>query len=258
MTKEIAGKGVVVTGGGNGIGRAIATRLAFDGARIIVNDVNADAANEVAAALGGIAIVADLSTAAGVTALVDGAISHLGKIDIFFSNAGIDAGFGEDVDDRVWERVIDINVMAHVRAARALVPHWLSEGGGRFVVTASAAGLLSMIGNAPYSVSKHAAVGFAEWLSIEYGNRGIIVQAICPQGVNTDMLRNSGEVQELLSRDSAIEPDDLAELVRAALDDDRFLILPHPEVAEYYAARASNPDRWLAGMRRLHQRTFGR
>ncbi|MEZ5152902.1 SDR family oxidoreductase [Rhodococcus zopfii] len=251
-------KGVVVTGGGNGIGRALAVRAAADGARVVVNDIDADAADAVAREVGGIALPADLATETGATQLVEAAIETLGGIDVFFGNAGIDAGAGEHVDDRNWEKAIDVNLMAHVRASRALVPHWLERGSGHFVVTASAAGLLTMIGNAPYSVTKHATVAFAEWLSIEYGNRGVRVQVACPQGVNTRMLRLSGAVQELLSHDDALEPADVADTIVAAMDDGQFLILPHPEFAGYYAARAADTDRWLAGMRRLHERTFTR
>lgn len=249
-------KNVVVTGGGNGIGRALAVRAAADGARVIVNDIDAKAAGAVAREIGGIALPADLAGEDGATWLVNTAIEELGGIDVFFGNAGIDAGAGDFVDDRVWEKAVDVNLMAHVRAARTLVPHWLERGDGHFVITASAAGLLTMIGNAPYSVTKHATVAFAEWLSIEYGNRGIRVQVACPQGVNTQMLRSSGAVQELLSADDALEPADVADTIVAAMDEDHFLILPHPEVGDYYAARATNTDRWLVGMRRLHERTF--
>jgi NAD(P)-dependent dehydrogenase (short-subunit alcohol dehydrogenase family) len=148
--------------------------------------------------------------------------------------------------------MIDVNVMAHVRAARLLVPGWLADGaGGRFVVTASAAGLLTMIGAAPYSVTKHAAVGFAEWLSVTYGARGVTVQAICPQGVQTRMLEQAGPLKDLLSRDEALTPEQVADAWVASLADDRFLVLPHPEVGGYYAARAADTDGWLAGMRRL-------
>jgi NAD(P)-dependent dehydrogenase (short-subunit alcohol dehydrogenase family) len=181
----------------------------------------------------------------------------LGRIDVYFANAGIDGATGIDslqTDDAHWARILDVNVMAHARAARILVPHWLGDGGGRFVVTASAAGLLTMIGSAPYSVTKHAAVGFAEWLSVTYGHRGITVQAICPQGVRTRMLDDAGPLQDLLSKDSALEPEQVADAFVAALEDDRFLVLPHPEVAGYYAARATDTDRWLAGMRRLQRK----
>jgi NAD(P)-dependent dehydrogenase (short-subunit alcohol dehydrogenase family) len=151
--------------------------------------------------------------------------------------------------------MIDTNVMAHVRAARVLVPRWLSDGqGGRFVVTASAAGLLTMIGAAPYSVTKHAAVGFAEWLSITYGHRGVAVQAICPQGVQTRMLDQAGPLKDLLTRDASLTPDEVADAWVSSLAEDRFHVLPHPEVGRYFAARGADPDAWLAGMRRLQDK----
>jgi NAD(P)-dependent dehydrogenase (short-subunit alcohol dehydrogenase family) len=249
--------GVVVTGAGHGIGRALATRIAAEGARVVVNDLDPVAATAVADEIGGTPVPADCASDDGVQHLVDRAAAELGRIDIFMANAGIDGAGGPDslaTPDPVWERVIDTNVMAHVRAARALVPGWLETGGGRFVVTASAAGLLTMIGSAPYSVTKHAAVAFAEWLSVTYGDRGVTVQAICPQGVRTRMLEEAGPLQELLSRDAALTPDQVADAWIASLADDRFLVLPHPEVAGYYAARAADTDRWLAGMRRLQQK----
>jgi NAD(P)-dependent dehydrogenase (short-subunit alcohol dehydrogenase family) len=258
MHEKLEGRGVVVTGAGRGIGRALATRLAAEGARVVVNDLDADTAAAVADEIGGTSIAGDASSAEGVQHLVDTATAHLGRIDVYCANAGIDGATGVDslqTPEDHWDRILDVNVMAHVRAARLLVPRWLADGvGGRFVVTASAAGLLTMIGSAPYSVTKHAAVGFAEWLSVTYGHRGVTVQAICPQGVRTQMLADAGPLQELLSRDSALEPEQVADALVAALDDDRFLVLPHPEVADYYAVRASETDRWLAGMRRLQQK----
>jgi NAD(P)-dependent dehydrogenase (short-subunit alcohol dehydrogenase family) len=189
-----------------------------------------------------------------VDALVSAARGHLGGIDVYFSNAGIDLGTGLDTPDEDWARALEVNVMAHVRAARQLVPTWLETGGGRFVVTASAAGLLTMLGNAPYSVTKHGAVAFAEWLSATYGHRGIVVQAICPQGVKTRMLDNAGPLRELLSHDLALEPEQVAQTVWQALQEDRFLILPHPQVQDYYQYRATNTDGWLAGMGKLQSR----
>jgi NAD(P)-dependent dehydrogenase (short-subunit alcohol dehydrogenase family) len=257
MHDKLAGKGVVVTGAGRGIGRALATRLAAEGARVVVNDLDRDTARTVADEVGGTAVPGDASSADGVRRLVDEATEHLGRIDVYCANAGIDGATGIDslqTPDDHWDRILDVNVLAHVRAARLLVPTWLESGGGRFVVTASAAGLLTMIGSAPYSVTKHAAVGFAEWLSVTYGHRGVTVQAICPQGVRTQMLEDAGPLQELLSRDAALEPEQVADAFVAGLDDDRFLVLPHPEVAGYYAARAADTDRWLAGMRRLQRK----
>lgn len=251
----LQGKGVVVTGAGRGIGRALAVRAAAEGARVVVNDLDEGNATAVAQEIGGTAIPGDVTAP---EALIDAATGHLGRIDVFFANAGIDGAGGPDslqAPDDVWDRVVDVNVMAHVRAARALVPRWLEDGqGGRFVVTASAAGLLTMIGSAPYSVTKHAAVGFAEWLSVTYGARGIDVHAICPQGVKTHMLEEAGPLQALLSRDSALEPEDVADAAVTAIEEGRFLVLPHPEVAGYYAVRATDTEKWLAGMRRLQQK----
>jgi NAD(P)-dependent dehydrogenase (short-subunit alcohol dehydrogenase family) len=250
----VQGQRVVVTGAGHGIGRALATRLAAEGARVVVNDLDAAAATRVADEIGGHAIAGDAASEAGVTALVDAARHHLGGIDIWFANAGIDRGEGLHASEADWAAALDVNVLAHVRAARLLVPEWLERGAGRFVVTASAAGLLTMLGSPTYSVSKHAAVAFAEWLSATYRHRGVVVQAICPQGVRTRMLDNAGPLQELLSHDTAIAPEDVAEAMWQALTDDRFLVLPHPEVAGYYANRAAQTDRWLAGMNKLQRR----
>jgi NAD(P)-dependent dehydrogenase (short-subunit alcohol dehydrogenase family) len=249
---DLDGAGVVVTGAGQGIGRAIAERMAAQGARVVVNDLDAEAAEEVATAIGGgVAVPGDAASDEGVAHLVSTAREHLGKIDVYFANAGIDVGAGLDAAEEDWARALEVNVMGHVRAARQLVPTWLETGGGRFVVTASAAGLLTMLGSPTYSVTKHAAVGFAEWLSATYGHRGVVVQAICPQGVKTRMLAEAGPLTEILSRDSALEPEQVADTVYHALQDDRFLILPHPEVADYYAYRATNTDGWLTGMRKL-------
>jgi len=251
----LTGQGVVVTGAGRGIGRALAARAAREGAQVVVNDLDAANAARVAEEIGGTAIAGDVTAPDG---LIEAATAELGRIDVFFANAGIDgAGGGTSLQtsDEVWDRVLDVNVMAHVRAARALVPRWLEDGrGGRFVVTASAAGLLTMLGSAPYSATKHAAVGFAEWLSVTYGARGVDVHAICPQGVKTQMLEDAGPLQALLSRDSALEPEQVADAAFAAIEEGRFLVLPHPEVAGYYAARATDTEKWLGGMRRLQQK----
>lgn len=255
---DVDGAGIVVTGAGHGIGRAIAARMAAQGARVVVNDLDADAAQTVANEVGGgIAVPGDAASEEGVAELVSAARDHLGKIDVYFANAGIDVGQGLEAPEEDWARALDVNVMAHVRAARQLVPTWLETGGGRFVVTASAAGLLTMLGSPTYSVTKHAAVGFAEWLSATYGHRGIVVQAICPQGVKTRMLDQAGPLQELLSHDTALEPEQVADTVWHAMQDDRFLILPHPEVADYYRLRAGDTDRWLAGMRKLQAKLDG-
>jgi NAD(P)-dependent dehydrogenase (short-subunit alcohol dehydrogenase family) len=244
----------VVTGAGRGIGRGIAVRLAAEGIRVVVNDLDAEAARAVAEEIDGFAVPGDAASEQGVQRLIDESCGHLGAIDLFVANAGIDVAGGLDATEDDWARSWDVNLMAHVRAARLLVPDWLERGHGRFLVTASAAGLLTMLGSAPYAVTKHGAVAFAEWLSATYGHRGIVVQVLCPQGVRTRMLDNAGPVGDLLLREAAIDVEDVSASVWAALQDDRLLILPHPEVADYYAARAATPDAWLGAMRRLQRR----
>ncbi|WP_323791385.1 SDR family oxidoreductase [Nocardioides sp.] len=262
---QLEGKGAVVTGAGGGIGKALATRLVQEGARVVVNDLNGEMVEATAAEIGAYAVPGDCSSADGVAHLIDSATEHLDSLgvslDIFCANAGIDRTQPDSLQasDDDWALMLDVNVMAHVRAARLLAPRWVEraaagEEGGRFVVTASAAGLLTMIGAAPYSVTKHAAVGFAEWLSMTYGDRGVAVQAICPQGVQTAMLEQAGPLKDLLSHDEALEPAQVADAWVSSLDGGHFLVLPHPEVAGYYAARAADTDRWLGGMRRLQSK----
>jgi len=248
------GQGIVVTGAGHGIGRALAARLAAEGARVVVNDLDAEAAGRVAEEIGGYPVPGDAASEEGVAALVDAARAHLGSIDAWFANAGVDRGHGLGAPEADWAASLEVNVLAHVRAARLLVPEWAERGSGRFVVTASAAGLLTMLGSPTYSVSKHAAVAFAEWLSATYRHRGVVVQAICPQGVKTRMLADAGALKDVLSHDTALEPEDVAEAMWQALQDDRFLVLPHPEVGDYYAVRATQTDRWLNGMNKLQRR----
>jgi NAD(P)-dependent dehydrogenase (short-subunit alcohol dehydrogenase family) len=250
----IDGAGVVVTGGGAGIGRALARGLAAAGARVVINDLDADAAAAVAEQTGGYAVAGDASTEQGVHTLIAAARKHLGAIDIYCSNAGIAAGTDPQTPDPVWDRAWEVNVMAHVRASRALLPGWLERGRGTFIVTASAAGLLTMLGSAPYSVTKHAAEGYAEWLAATYGHRGLVVHCICPQGVRTSMLAGSGQAGQVVLQDAAIEPEQVAEALLAGMAEGRFLILPHPEVRGYYELRASDTDKWLRGMSRMQQR----
>jgi NAD(P)-dependent dehydrogenase (short-subunit alcohol dehydrogenase family) len=251
VTLDLTGHGVVVTGAGRGIGAAYAKAFVAAGATVVVNDLDSATATATADALGAVAIPGDASSQAGVAALVDAARTELGRIDVFCANAGVARGGTEAVDEKAWEVSWNVNVMAHVRAAKLLVPDWLERGGGTFVTTASAAGLLSIPGAAPYAVTKHAAVAFAEWLSMTYGAKGVRVHAVCPQGVRTDMLWNSGSAGRALMEPGAVEPDDVARDLLAAMEDGRFLVLPHPEVAEMYAGRAADPDRWLAGMRKM-------
>ncbi len=251
---SFGGAGVVVTGGGGGIGSTLARRFAAQGARVVVADLNGDAAKEVADAVGGTPFAGDVASEEGVAALIEASRSALGEIDVFCANAGIAPMGAEDSPEDVWASVWDVNVMAHVRAAKLLLPAWLERGKGHFIATASAAGLLTSLGSAPYSVTKHGAVSFAEWLSVTYRHRGLRVQAICPQGVRTAMLEASGPAGELIMGPSAIEPDQVADALFAAIDEDRFLVLPHPEVAGYYAARATETDRWLGGMNKLQRK----
>ncbi|MET7292792.1 SDR family oxidoreductase [Streptomyces griseoloalbus] len=251
MVQAVQGAKVVVTGAGGGIGAALARRFAAQGAQVVVNDLDADRAKAVAEEIGGIAVPGDASS------VVSEARDALGgTVDVYCANAGVgrDGGApGDPLDEQGWALSWDVNVMAHVRAAHALLPDWLERGSGRFVSTVSAAGLLTMIGTAPYSVTKHGAYAFAEWLSLTYRHRGVKVHAICPQGVRTDMLDASGSAGDLVLKPTAIEPEDVAEALFRGIEDDRFLILPHPEVAEYYQARATEPDRWLAGMNRIQR-----
>ena len=251
---RVRGAGVVVTGGGAGIGRALALGLAAAGGRVVVNDLDAGAAAAVAARAGGYAVPGDAATEQGVHELITAARKHLGEIDIYCSNAGIAAGTGPDTPDPVWQRAWEVNVMAHVRASRELLPAWLERGRGCFIVTASAAGLLTMLGSAPYSVTKHAAEGYAEWLAATYGHRGLVVHCICPQGVRTNMLATSGQAGQVVLQDAAIEPEQVADALLEGIAAGRFLILPHPEVRGYYQLRASDTDKWLRGMNRMQQR----
>ncbi|GHC79132.1 SDR family oxidoreductase [Streptomyces flavofungini] len=247
--ESLQGKGVVVTGAGGGIGAALARRFAAAGARVVVNDLDPARAAEVAAEVDGVALPGDAS------AVVADALAALdGTVDVYCANAGLASGGTEAADERVWADAWDVNVMAHVRAAHALIPGWLERGEGRFVSTVSAAGLLTMVGAAPYSVTKHGAYAFAEWLSLTYRHRGIQVHAICPQGVRTDMLTAAGSAGELVLAPTAIEPADVADALFTGMAEDRFLILPHPEVAAYYQARAATPDKWLTGMNHIQQK----
>jgi NAD(P)-dependent dehydrogenase (short-subunit alcohol dehydrogenase family) len=254
VTVDIKGAGVVVTGAGAGIGRALARGLAAAGARVVVNDLDAATATAVASDIGGYPAPGDASTEEGVRALIGAARDHLGEIDIYCSNAGIAVGGGPDSPDPVWQRSWEVNVLAHVRASRELLPAWLERGRGCFVVTASAAGLLTMLGTATYSVTKHAAESYAEWLAATYGHRGLVVHCICPQGVRTNMLARSGRAGQVVLQDAAIEPEQVADALLEGMAAGRFLILPHPEVAGYYQLRATDPDRWLRGMNRMQQR----
>src|SRR4051812_5619943 len=251
---KVADKVVVVTGGANGIGRALCRRFATEGARaIVVADLDATGAAQVAAEVGGTAMAADVSREADLVRIVDQTAAAYGGIDLFCSNAGIAITGDERSPDDEWARCWGVNVMAHVYAARAVIPPMLERGGGYLLQTVSAAGLLTHPQSATYAVTKHASLAFAEWLSMIYGGRGITVSALCPQGVRTDMLRRAeaeGTRRSFLI-DSALEPEQVADDVVKGIEAERFLILPHPEVAEYVRRKAADHDRWLRGMRRL-------
>ena len=251
--RSVGGAGVVVTGAGSGIGAALARRFAAEGARVVVNDIDPAAAEAVAASCGATPLAGDAASAAGVAGLISDASALLGGIDLYCANAGIAREGGADASELDWEDCWQVNVMAHVRAARLLLGPWLDRGQGHLICTVSAAGLLTMLGSAPYSVTKHAALAFAEWLAASYSHRGITVQALCPQGVRTPLLDAAGPAGQALLGEAAISPEAVADAVLAGLADGRFLILPHPEVAGMYARRAGDPDRWLTGMNRLQQ-----
>lgn len=249
---------VVVTGAGRGIGAALARRFAAEGAAgIIVSDVDASSAASVAASIGtqAVAVAADVTEAAQVAALVEAAEREFGPVDLFCSNAGVAFGRGMSASPADWAANLNVNVMAHVHAANAALPSMVARGRGYFLNTASAAGLLMAPGDAPYTVSKHAAVAFAEWLSVTYGDRGIKVSVLCPMGVRTDMLMpgiEQGETSALAvaAFGDILEPDQVAAIVVEGLAAEKFHILPHPEVAKFVKRKADDVDRWLSGMRR--------
>jgi len=250
---ELKDKIIVVTGGGSGIGAGLCRRFAEEGAKaIIVADIILSDAQSVAEEMGGIAKAVDVSDEAQIEKLIEEVEAEVGPIDVFCSNAGIlvlDPSHAASSSNEDWDRIWQINVMAHVYAARHMIPRMLERGGGYLVNTASAAGLLSQIGSSPYSVTKHAAVGFAESLSIAHGNDGIRVSVVCPQAVRSKMTEGS-EGGGVAGGDGMLEPADLAETTVQGMREERFLILPHPEVEEYMKRKTSDYDRWLKGMRR--------
>ncbi len=251
---KLQDKCVVVTGAASGIGAALARRFAAEGARaVVLADVQADALAAVAGEIDGVAVTCDVTDSGSIAALVDTAEARCGPVDLFCSNAGIVVPGGAELPDDEWQRSIDVNVMAHVYAARVLVPRMLERGGGYLLQTASAAGLLTQIGSAPYSVSKHAAVAFAEWLAITYGDRGLRVSVLAPQAVRTAMTAGTEE-GGVAGVDGMLEPDAVADAVVAGLAAEAFLILPHPQVLEYFRRKAADYERWLRGMRRLQER----
>ena len=255
---EFAGSVAVVTGGAGGIGRALAVRLAGAGCRVAVVDLDAGDAEGAAAEIpGAIGLAADVGNRAAVRAVVDEVEQQLGPIDIYCSNAGVATGMGLG-EDEAWELSWQVHGMGHIHAARSVIPGMVDRGRGAFVITASAAGLLMMMQSAPYTVTKHASVAIAEWLAVNYGGSGVQFHCLCPQGVRTRMVSSdaSGE-SEVAASGKILEPAEVAEDVVAAIQANRFLILPHPEVHGYEKAKVEDRDRWLAGMRRLLARVVG-
>ena len=263
---ELRDRVAVVTGGGSGIGRALALRFAEEGARgVVVADLHG--AEEVAGQIGerGLAVTCDVADDGQVGDLIERTRKGFGPVDVFCANAGIGTGMGIDAPDETWDLILGVNVRAHVIAARRLVPEWLERGEGYFVSTASAAGLLSQIGDAPYAVTKHAAVAFAEWLAITYGDRGVRVSCLCPMGVKTPLLLGGLELEGdealgakvVAAAGELLEPEHVAGDVVEAMREERFLILPHPEVGEFMRRKGADHDRWLAGMRRLQSYVAG-
>lgn len=236
-----------------GIGRALCQRFAAEGARaVVVADLEFDKAQQVAAEIGGVAVKTDVSNEADIINLVKQATEQFGRIDLFCSNAGIiGKPGGAEVSNEDWQEIFGVNVMAHIYAARAVLPQMIARGEGYLLQTASAAGLLTQIGSAPYSVTKHAAVAFAEWLSITHADRGVKVSCLCPQGVRTRMLLGEDGTGENFLVAGSVSPEEVADCVIKGLAEERFLILPHPEVADYFQRKANDYDRWLRGMRRL-------
>ncbi|MCV7177800.1 SDR family oxidoreductase [Mycolicibacterium sphagni] len=262
---KVDGAVAVVTGAGSGIGRSIAEALASGGAKVVAGDIDADSAAETAAMTGGVGVGVDASITDGIANLLNTARQAFGPVDIYVANAGITGQPGLGDDEAAWDHILDVNLRAHIRAAKAVVPEWLERGGGHFVAVASAAGLLTQLGAAPYSVTKHAAVGFAEWLAITYGDKGISVSCVCPMGVDTPLLRGMSDSPDaeirvagaaVTSAGAVIEPDAVAALVVQAITDHTFLVLPHPEVLTMYRQKGADYERWIAGMRR-YQSTLG-
>jgi NAD(P)-dependent dehydrogenase (short-subunit alcohol dehydrogenase family) len=247
---DLAGAVTVVTGGAGGIGSALARRFTAAGAAaVVVADVDIEPSD-------GTAYRVDVTDEAAVSGLVSTVLDRYGRIDLFCSNAGVTTGAGVEASTIDWQHTWSVNVLAHVYAARAVLPSMLDRGAGYLLQTCSAAGLLTAVGDAPYTVTKHAAVGFAEWLAVTYGDRGIRVSALCPQGVRTAMLDNGLSAGHFGARvvaaaGAVLSPEEVADAAVEGIAAERFLILPHAEVGTYYARKAADPDRWLAGMRRL-------
>jgi NAD(P)-dependent dehydrogenase (short-subunit alcohol dehydrogenase family) len=259
---EIQDRIVVVTGAASGIGKALAARFRSEGAKqIVAVDLDEEGARATADELGCVAMRADVAREEDVARVIERTEADAGPIDLFCSNAGIGAGPDLQAPNEAWQLSWDVNLMSHVYAARHLVPRMAARGGGHILITASAAGLLNQIGGAAYGVTKHAAVGFGEWLAISHGHEGIRVSLLCPQAVRTAMTTGDAEIggtaTAAAAGDGMMEPEVLADFVIEGLRDERFLILPHPEVLEYMRRKVGDYDRWIAGMNRLHLRLTG-
>jgi len=252
---ELKDKIIVVTGAASGIGRAMCLRFAEEGAKhIACVDRDIAGAEITAKMMGGTAYQVDVSVKDQITGMIDAVEADAGPIDLFCSNAGISVAGGVEVEDDAWQKIWEINVMSHVWAARHLVPLMAARGGGYLLNTASAAGLLNQIGSAPYGVTKHAAVGLAEWLALTYGDQGIKVSVLCPQAVRTEMTR--GHEDHVAAINGMMEPGPVAEACVETIRNETFLVLPHPEVVQYMRNKTDNYDRWIGGMRKLNRR-FG-
>jgi NAD(P)-dependent dehydrogenase (short-subunit alcohol dehydrogenase family) len=247
---------VVVTGAGSGIGAAMARRFADESPRaLILADLDLDSAKVVAGEVGGTALQVDVADPVSNDRMIDETEDRFGPIDLFCANAGIGFAGDEQIPPERWDQMWQVNLMSHVHAARRLIPAWLARGEGYFLSTASAAGLLTNLKAAQYSVTKHAALAFAEWLSITYGDQGVKVSCLCPMGVKTPLLDTADEFHALLDPD-ALEPEEVAEAVVAGLAEESFLILPHPEVAQFFRNKANDYERWIGGMRKLQRTVF--
>ncbi len=257
---NVKGKIVLVTGGANGIGRALCERFAADDAeKVVVADLDFENAQTVAEAVGGVAVRLDVSDEAQVKTAIEETLKEFGRIDLVCSNAGIGGAEGcLEVENAVWQKIYEINVLSHLYLSRAVFPSMIERGDGYFLITASAAGLLTHPTAAPYVVSKHAAVAFAEWLSIAYHERGIKISCLCPQGVKTDLISSAeGEPENFLMAE-AITAEACADAVVKGLETEKFLILPHAEVAEYIVNKAQNYDRWLHSLRKIRNAVLGK
>lgn len=274
MTQAPGQKVAIVTGAAGGIGAALARRLLEAGTRVVVSDLDGDRLAGTVARLSPVAgpgsvtaVAGDASAEADIARMIEAAEHSFGPVDGYYANAGVGDGSGLEASDDEWRLALDVNVLAHVRAARLLVPGWLERGSGYFVSTASAAGLLTQIGSATYSVSKHGSLGFAEWLAVTYGDRGVGVSCVCPMGVDTDLLRTGmtstdGEggrmaIAAVTGAGDVLDPLTVADEVLEAVAQRRFLVLPHPEVHDFARRKLDDHDRWISGMQRYRRHLAG-